>query len=166
MKRSWALLLWIFFSAAALAQEQPPKLLLRAIHCLVVRDFVPHEALHDANWGYWVDTQSYPGSRVLYAVAYARADRHSGWVFSIFLSREAGHDVFNIQNNARFVRVRKGGEYPGVSFPDPPLGGVWTQGHIASAIRTIEKLEPFAISMHDARTLQEPASCQSYVDEK
>jgi len=159
-------LLVTFVGASCWAQEQPPKLLSDAVHCLVLKKFLPDQALHDSNWGYWVDTHSYPGERVLYAVEYARSNRSTGWIFTIFLSKESNREVFNIQNNARFVRVRKGGEYPGVSFPDPPLGGIWTQGHIASAIRKIELQRSFAISMQAVLASQEPTLCQSYTDKR
>lgn len=147
MTRWFVPLLVTFVGASCWAQEQPPKLLSDAVHCLVLKKFLPDQALHDSNWGYRVDT-------------------HSGWVFNIFLSQKGNREVFHIQNNARFVRVRKGGEYPGVSFPDPPLGGIWTQGHIASAIRKIELQRSFAISMQAVLASQEPTLCQSYTDKR
>ncbi|MFI5247663.1 MAG: hypothetical protein ACHQWV_03820 [Nitrospirales bacterium] len=116
--------------------------------------------------GYLVDSKSYPGERVLYLVSYSESKRSEGLVFTILLRHHDGKDSFDIQNNARFVRVAKGGEYDGVSFPEPPLGGEGTQGQIASAIRQIERRPSFSVPVADLLRPSASIRCESYADKK
>jgi hypothetical protein len=83
-------------------------------------------------------------------------------VFAIFLTRDGDHQVFNIQNNASFVLSKE--DVHGVSFVDPPLGGTWTQGRLASAIDQIEKQPRLAIPVRDFLAVDASSSCESYTD--
>jgi hypothetical protein len=72
--------------------------------------------------------------------------------------------VFNIQNNASFVLSKN--EPSGVSFVNPPLGGTWTQEHLASAIKEkeIERQPRFALSLKDLFAADPSLVCESYTD--
>lgn len=82
-------------------------------------------------FGYLLDSKSYPNDRVLYIVVYTNQQRSRGMVFSIFLDQEAAQEIFNIQNNAEFVRSTKEGaafRKEGVDFVD--VGIRWEEcGH-------------------------------------
>jgi hypothetical protein len=82
--------------------------------------------------------------------------------FTIFLTEHDGHQVFDIQNNASFV-LSKGGLH-GVSFVNPPLGGTWTEEHLASAIKRIEKQPRYTISVENPLALDSSITCASYTD--
>ena len=164
MKRWSAVFVLSFLSVSVWGQDQPPKLLLGAVHCLVAKEFLPNSAMHDASWGYWVDTSSYPGERVLYAVEYARGNRPKGRVFTVFLNDEGRRQVFNIQNNAKFVRAKD--DFEGVRFTEDPLWGIWTQEHIIAAIKRIEQQPTFIVILKDAQASQAATFCESYADRR
>ena len=155
-----SLLFWL--GATGYSQEQTPQLLLHAAQCLEAKKFLSSSEAAKLIFGYSLDEKSYPGDRVIYLVKYAAPARSDGLVFAIFLTEHDGHQAFNIQNNARFVLSRD--EPIGVSFPDPPLGGTWTQGHLASAIKVIEKQPRFVLSMKELLTPDHSVSCESYTD--
>ena len=62
-------------------------------------------------FGYLVDAKSYPGQNVLYVVNYLDPGRSKGLVFAIFLTQQGRLQIFNIQNNATFVRSEHGIDY-------------------------------------------------------
>ena len=116
--------------------------------------------------GYFLDTKSYPGEKVVYVVSYTRPNRSEGYVFTVFLGQKHGRGTFNIQNNAKFVRSnKKGTEFPkqGVSFSEPPLWGLWTQEHIAMAIQRIGYQPVVEVSIKDLQKPSPPTQCESYV---
>jgi len=118
MKISLAFLLFITcLSHGIFAQEQAPKLLHDAAQCLVAKAFLRPASL---NLGSVIDTKSWPGEEVLYVVAYTSSGRSEGYVFTIFLTQQNHHQVFNIQNNAKFVRTKKVPD--GVDFVEEALG--------------------------------------------
>jgi hypothetical protein len=114
--------------------------------------------------GYWVDTQSYPGEKVLYVVSYTGPGRSEGFVFTVFLEQHDQSLIFNIQNNAKFVRSRDGIE--GVDFVEPPLGGTWTQEHLVRAIKRIEGQSKFSVQVKDLQAPFPATGCESYADSK
>jgi len=57
-----------------------------------------------------------------------------------------------------------GDEPSGVSFVNPPLGGTWTQEHLASAIKEIEKQPRFALSVKDLSAADPSLVCEAYTD--
>lgn len=155
-----SLLFWL--GATAYSQEQTPQLLLHAAQCLEAKKFLPSAEATKLTFGYFLDEKSYPGDRVIYLVKYAAPARSNGLVFAVFLTEHDGHQAFNIQNNASFVLSKD--EPSGVSFGNPPLGGTWTQEHLASAIRRIEKQPRFEIPVKDLSPLDASIGCEAYTD--
>jgi hypothetical protein len=153
--------LLICLSCAAHAQDDGAVLLHRAVHCLAAKKFLPPSKAAEMTFGYVLDEKSYPGEKVLYVVNYPNPSRPDGFVFTIFLNEHDGHYDFNIQNNARFALSKDDAE--GVSFVDPPLGGTWTQEHLTSAIKQIEKQPKFTISVERLFAVDPSCSCESSV---
>jgi hypothetical protein len=158
-----ALLLLICLCASGHSQEQPPQLLIRAAHCLAIKEELPRSKARALTFGYLVDEQSYPGTKEMYVVMYAAPARSNGLVFAIVLTQQDDHEVFNIQNNASFVLSKKG-DFGGVDFVTPPLGGTWTQEHLASAIERIEKQPRFTVAVKDLLAADPLTDCASYTD--
>ena len=156
------LLLLSCVAAAAWPQEQPPQLLIRAGHCLAVKEELPRSKARALTFGYLLDEQSYPGTKEMYVVIYAAPARSNGLVFAIVLTQRDDHEVFDIQNNASFVLSKD--EPIGVSFVTPPLGGTWTQEHLASAIKEIEEQPRFALSVKDLSAVDPSLVCEAYTD--
>jgi hypothetical protein len=154
--------LLICLAATARSQEHPPQLLLRAAQCLEAKKFLPSSNATKLTFGYFLDEKSYPDDKVLYVVKYATPTRSNGLVFAVFLCENNGHQKFNVQNNASFVLSKS--ELSGVSFENPPLGGTWTQEHLASAIKQIEKQPRFTIPVKDLSSMDTSISCEAYTD--
>jgi len=157
-----AISILLCLSATVYSQEHAPQLLLHAAQCLEVKRFLSTSEATKLTFGYSLDEKSYPGDRVIYMVRYAAPARSDGWVFAIFLTEHDGHQVFNIQNNASFVLSQD--EPIGVSFVTPPLGGAWTQEHLASAIKKIEKQPRFDISLKELSAADSSPVCEAYTD--
>jgi hypothetical protein len=151
-------------SCAAHAQDDGAVLLHRAAHCLADKGFLPHAKTTKLTLGYLLDEKSYPGEKMLYIVNYASPSRPDGFVFTIFLTERDGRQDFNIQNNARFMLSKGKDGDEGVSFPAPPLGGTWTQEHLVSAIKQIEKQPKVTLSMKDLLAVDSSVSCEAYTD--
>ena len=64
-KITLAISLLFCLSATVYSQEQPPQLLIRAAHCLAVKDELPRSKARTLTFGYLLDEQSYPGDRVI-----------------------------------------------------------------------------------------------------
>jgi hypothetical protein len=95
-------------------------------------------------------------------VSYTSPSRASGFVFTIFITKKNQRPVFNIQNNAKFIRTKK---YPdGVNFIEDPLGGIWTQEHLVSAIKRIENQPQFEISEPELQQASALEGCHAYAD--
>jgi hypothetical protein len=161
-KITLAVSLLFCLGAAAYSQEQTPQLLLHAAQCLEAKQFMPSSKATKLTFGYFLDEKSYSPDRVIYLVNYAAPARSNGLVFAIFLTEHDGHQAFNIQNNASFVLSKD--EPIGVSFVTPPLGGTWTQEHLASAIKEIEKQPRFALSAKDLSAADPSLVCEAYTD--
>ena len=161
-KITLAISLLFCLSATAYSQEQAPQLLLHAAQCLEAKQFLPSSKPTKLTFGYFLDEKSYSPDRVIYLVKYAAPARSNGLVFAIFLTEHDGHQAFNIQNNASFVLSKD--EPSGVSFVNPPLGGTWTQEHLASAIRQIEKQPRFTIPVKNLSSMDTSISCEAYTD--
>ncbi len=154
-------LLLACFGTTSQAQQHVPRLLFRAAHCLAIKHFLPQSSTGKLPFGYLLDEKSYPGDKIIYVVVFAAPTRSNGTVFAVFLSTKDGRESFNIQNNAGFVLSKR--EPIGVSFVTPPLGGGWTQEHLASAIKEIEKQPRFTISIKGLSAASS-YSCESYTD--
>jgi len=93
-------------------------------------------------------------------------------VFSIFLTHKGTQQVFNIQNNGEFVRSSKKSaafrRREGVDFVKggDPLGGIWTQEHIALAIKKIGLQPVVEVSVIDLLNPSATVRCESYIDRK
>jgi hypothetical protein len=157
-----SLLICLDATARSQGQAQVPQVLVRAAHCLAVKDNFLSSRAKTLSFGYLLDENSYPGEKVLYLVNYATPARSNGLVFAIFLTEHEGRQVFNIQNNASFVLSKD--DRDGVSFVNPPLGGTWTQEHLASAITEIEKQPRFTIPVKDILSDPSLTDCESYTD--
>lgn len=153
-------LLLICLTASVRSQEQPPQLLFHAAQCLEAKKFLPPSKSRRLTFGYFLDEKSYPGDKVVYVVNYATPASSNGLVFAVFLSESNGHQKFNVQNNASFVLSKS--ERSGVSFENPPLGGTWTQEHLASAIKQIEKQPRFTIHVKDLSSMDTSITCEAY----
>jgi hypothetical protein len=164
MKRDvLSILVLTIFGANAQAQQQAPQILVRAAHCLAAKGFLPSAGAGALSLGYFLDEQSYPGDKVVYVVAFAAPSRSNGEVFAVFLSSKNDQETFNIQNNASFVLSKR--EPLGVSFVNPPLGGTWTQEHLASAIKAIEKQPRFTVPVKELSAAS-TCQCDSYTDQQ
>ena len=146
------------------AQRKVPRLLNGAVHCLAIQNFLPSSPASKRTFGYFLDEKSYPGDKVIYVVNYAAPTRSNGWVFVVFLTQRDGHQHFNIQNNASFVLSKRHFDYDGVKFLSPPLGGDWTQLHIAMAIRRIETELRFTLGKKGYLAAMASVTCESYTD--
>ena len=160
-----ALVLFIWLSAPAHARKGPPRLLVRSAHCLATKNFLTSIPTRRRSFGYFLDEKSYPHEKVVYVVNYARPDKSNGWVFAILLTKHDGQELFNIQNNASFVLSRHNYDYDGVSFVSPPLGGTWTQQHMAMAIRRIETQPRFTLNDKDLLDALPSVTCESYAED-
>jgi len=149
------------FGTVLFAQEQVPPLLRDATRCLAAKTFkIPSSH----GLGYLVDTKSWPGEKVLYVVAYTGQSRSEGYVYTIFLSQNAHRQIFNIQNNAKFVVNKRVPD--GVDFVEAPLGGIWTQNHLVTAIKQIGRQLSLSLPASDLREPSSSAVCESYADPK
>lgn len=155
-------LLILCLTATVQAQEKPPRLLFHAAQCLASTKFLPPSKAAELTFGYVLDEKSYPGQKLIYVVQYAAAGRSNGQVYAVFVTEHDGHQVFNVQNNARFILSRR--ESSGVSFATPPLGGTWMHEHLASAVRQIEKQPRFEIRVKDLTLLDASVGCEAYTD--
>lgn len=136
--------MFIFFMTAnAFTQEKAPELLRDAVHCLVTEKegwlAMPKGNSTIFSMAYFVDRKSYPSDVVLYLLSYPSHDHTIGYVFTIFFEKHGSHQIFNIQNNAKFAISSKG-----INFVEPPLGGIWTQQHLEAGIRYAERNSTYA----------------------
>ena len=161
-KIALALLLLASYAATARLQERPPQLLIRASHCLAIKNYFPRSKVTELTFGYLVDKKSYPRTKVMYVVTYTAPAKSNGFVFAIVLTQRDDHQVFDIQNNASFVLSKR--DIHGVSFVNPPLGGDWTQEPLASAVERIEKQPRFTIPVENLLAVDSSATCESYTD--
>jgi hypothetical protein len=156
------LLLMVCLCTPICGQEQPQQLLMGAAQCLVAKKFLLPSKAKTLTFGYVIDQKSYPGEKVLYLVGYAAPTRSNGFVFTIFLRKHDEQQSFSITNNASFVLSRKDPE--GVTFIGQPLGGIWTQEHLVSAIKQIEKLPRFTVSTQSLIIASPIKGCEAYTD--
>ena len=148
--------------AVTARSQEPPQLLVRAAQCLEAKKFLLSPNATKLTFGYFLDEKSYPNDKVVYVVNYPTPARSKGLVFAVFLSEKDGRQNFSVQNNASFVLSKS--EPSGVSFENPPLGGTWTQEHLASAIKQIEKQPRFIIPVKELSSLDTSISCEAYTD--
>jgi hypothetical protein len=163
MNRNLTALLFLgCFIATHCAQEKAPPQINKAAQCLVKKNFFPRSRAATLSLGYFLDEKSYPDERVFYLVDFTAYHRSDGLVFTIVLKQQGDHQIFNIQNSGSF-RLSKD-EFDGASFVDPPLGGTWTQEHIAAAIQQIERQSRFTVPVGELSAVAPLVDCESYTD--
>lgn len=136
--------------------------LRRASYCIAAKKFLPLPKTSENLFGYLLDEKSYPGEKILYVVVHQKKSRLEGSVFTVFLSDRDGTYHYDIQNNARFKLSENNNQR--VFFVSPPLGGEWTQQHLVSAIKQIEKLPMITINTKDIVTNSATIDCEAYTD--
>jgi len=164
MRRNLALIVaCLCLSATARPQEQSFTLLRQAAHCLVSSKSDGKRLLKGnpktLSLGYFLDTSSYPGEEALYLVNYEGSNMSKGLAFVFFVGDRDRRRVFRLENNASFMRKKKG-----IEFVDPPLGGVWTQEHFEAAIERIEQDPKMEVLVKDLRGSFPDVRCESYSD--
>ncbi len=163
MKHTFIAALLLFVGAAAAsAQNGPPEALMSAAQCLKAKGFLPTSNARSADFGYLIDSNAYPGKHLLYVVEYLTPSQSLGMVYAIFQRNEHGHEVLSIWNNAKFKSSERGKKF--ITFTEPPLGGIWTQTHLESAIKKIQLEQRFTISADDLRSITGGIRCESYAD--
>jgi hypothetical protein len=159
------LALSIGFPIVASTMDQTPSILLEAVHCLDSEaPGWPLQQIRKGSplrLGYFLDKESYPGDEVLYLVDYQGSGRSKGLLYMIVLTEKDGHRSFDIQNNTRFLQSSKE-----IDFLNPPLGGIWTQQHIQSAIKRIGLRSTFLISTQDRAAAYPGTACRAYWDKQ
>jgi hypothetical protein len=161
MKSLWISLLCSFAWVPASGQERPPSLLVQSAQCLAAKEFLVRDARANFEFGYWIDTQSYPGQPVLYVIDFLRTDGREGAVFTIFADEKHGRPNFDIQNNGKF-KISASGK--SVDFPEEILGGIWTHKQVTAAIKRIERQPRLSISRDVVFSRSDDSSCHSYAD--
>ena len=158
-KNCAALLLLVGMSGAVYAQEQTPKLLERAAHCLAAKKLISISPAAPLSFGYLVDAKTDPGKKILYVVATPASNHSAGRAFAIFFRERRRRPLFDIQNGVTFLR--SGDE---VSFVVPPAGGSAAEPPFVQAIQQIQR-QPM-VTIADT-VLLAPANhlqCDAYTD--
>ncbi len=152
----------ICLSIAGQPQAQVPRLLLRAAQCLATKGFLEASGATTMTFGFFLDAKSYTPDTLIYVVNFAARAPTNGFVYTVFLKEKDGTPQFDIQNNAAFA-LAKEGDY-GVEWVTPPLGGGWTQQHLALAIKRIERQHRYAIAVALLRAPDPSLHCRAYTD--
>lgn len=160
-------LAFLGFGAAASPQDES-SILRQAGHCLVEGPGAKKLLHHDRkelNLGYFVDTTAYPGEKTLYVVDYEESNHSKGpakgLAFVFFVGERDSRRVFRLENNASFVRRKRGG---GIDFVEPPLGGVWTQEHVQAAIEHVDQQGTIEFRVKELKEKFPDVRCESYSD--
>jgi hypothetical protein len=163
MKKKLALVLFcLSLGCAARSQDQSSTVLRQAGHCLVEGPDAKKLLRHDRkvlNLGYYVDNQAYPGEETLYVVDYEENNLAKGMAFVFFVGDKNARRVYRLENNASFVRKKRG-----IEFLEPPLGGVWTEEHLQSAIEHINQQPTIEFKVKELREKFPDVRCESYSD--
>jgi hypothetical protein len=157
------ILLCLGFSGAARPQDQSMTLLRQAAHCLATTGPDAKRLLKGKpkvlSLGYYLDSSSYPGEEALYLVNYEGSNFSKGLAFIFFVGEKDHRRIFRLENNASFVRKKKG-----IEFIETPLGGIWTQEHLEAAIEHIEQEPKMELLVKDLREKFPDVRCESYSD--
>jgi hypothetical protein len=168
MRNAAVLILAALAFTTAAAPQEDSSILRQAGHCLVEGRDAKKLLRHDRkelNLGYYIDTTAYPGERTLYVIDYEDTNpskaQMKGMAFVFFLGDRDNRTVFRLENNATFVRRRRGN---GIDFIEPPLGGVWTEEHLEAAIEHINEQGVTAFRVKDLKEKFPDVRCESYSD--
>ena len=155
-------LLLACFGGSIVAQERPPKLLNDAASCLVTgnADWLGLNELKagSVTLGFIIDTKSWPGEKHVFVAAYTQ--NRGGNLFDFKVERSGEGQSLTIQNNLAFVRSRSG-----VSFVEPPLGGVWTEQLLDRVVKQIALRPRFILLTKDLK-VGPKTDCRSYADRR
>lgn len=135
MIRRIAFALLLALSAPVLfAQDRAPSELFEATQCLVTGKYEWVDAKDQKllYLAYRDDRKTFNGARYVYVIVFNDAKRNAGKIFDI---RVKDSHYFSIENNAKFVIAPD----KSISFPEPPLGGNWTQGQLQNSVEQILK---------------------------
>ena len=156
-------LLMLWGGVEAYSQEHGPDLLHGASHCLAVEDVdwlaVQRTHVKFVRMGYAFGIETEPGERHIYVIAYEGARRSSGKIFDVFYYKKGRKTLFDVQNNASFKWSGKL-----VDFVDTPLGGVWTQTHLLTAVKRAGWRPVTQFSVKDLSKPNPDVTCRSYVN--
>jgi hypothetical protein len=163
-KLSALLLLAALASGLAQSQDASTRLFLTASHCLATeRNWLPvRDSTASAfEAAYIIDTKSDPGVDHIYVVVYTNKEHSKGKAFDLRYKVSAGKTTMDLQNNAGFA-ISRGH----VVFSEPPLGGTWTQTHLASAIMQAGKRVATVLDPSQVSPPSPDVKCESYVSNK
>ena len=149
------------FALECCAQEPPSELLNAAAQCLVTSKLdwlgLNESPIPTLSLGSELDMRSYPGEKHFFVVAFT--GNHKGFFFDFKVDSTGAKLRMTIENNAAFVHSRKG-----ITFVEPPLGGVWTTEHLKAAVKQIELGSRIMLSTDGLRKKSQQVECRSYAD--
>ena len=162
MIRRFLLAAFFFLSATALfSQDRAPSVLFEATQCLVTGkyEWVDPGDQKVLQLAYRVDNKTFSGAHYLYVVVFNSNKRDSGKLFDV---RVKDHHTYSIENNAKFSIAKD----KTISFPEPPLGGNWTQGQMTSTMKQVMKHHKWYEA--EVKQLQKPSPklrCETVVED-
>jgi hypothetical protein len=174
----------LFLCASATAGAQitvpPPDDLLDAGHCLATshEDWLGLAQTHpyDLELGYVDDPKASHGNDLIYIVHYTTPTHTEGVVYTLLAhGKESllahgesllGHDkdshrVLQLQYRTAFRQSDDGSER--LVLVDPPLGGIWTQDRILSAIHQVG-FHTWTITVTDLQNRSGAVQCEAESD--
>ena len=122
----------------AQAPEPLPEPLFDAAYCLANSGHDWLGLAHDASQldlGYVIEPSPYRGEEQLYLVEYTNEAHSRGSVFVFLALGKESHRALRLEYKAAFRRSIDGSRR--LELVDPPLGGIWTQEQLLSAIRKV-----------------------------
>ncbi len=132
MKRYLALLLLLPAMGVFVgAQDRAPVPLFEATQCILngKYEWVNVKDQKSIRLAYHADNKTFSGAKYLYVIVFSTPKRDRGKIFDIRLK---DHRTYSIENNATFINTPEG-----ITFPEPPLGGNWTQNQLTNSIQAI-----------------------------
>lgn len=142
--------------------DPPPDELLDAAHCLATasQDWLGLAKDNPAQleMGYVSDNKSYPGQDLLNVVDYTTRTHSAGMVFNFLTKGKDPHRILRLQFRTRFRQTDDGTQQ--LELVDPPLGGIWTQDQVLSAIRQIG-FHTYTVPISDVFNRPRGVQCES-----
>ena len=164
MKR-YLLLLILFISVGAAAQNQAYGILHEAAHCLATdsHQWLDPETIKgtEIHLGMRYDTKTFLGDKYLYVVVFTSPKRDAGKIFDIRYKQQSHQHVYIVENVARFTITPKG-----VEFPEPPVGGSWAQNQITPALQQIVRHKGWTDEMKYLLKPENHIQCETTLDAK
>lgn len=146
-------------------QEPAPDPLLDAGHCLAgaQQDLLGLNQTYASQLelGFVADSKTVPGQDLLNIVEYTTRTHTDGRVFTFLAKGKDSHRVLRLQFKTAFRQSDDGSQR--LELVDPPLGGVWTQDQLLSAIRQVG-FHTYSILVGDLRNRSAAVQCESEPD--